>query len=129
MKATIIMVIVIVALAAGNIYAFRENGQLSESITNLNTKINDQAATITDLEGDVRLRQSINDVLTTDKLALQSEKDSLLSENKRILSEGPKIIETVKVIENVKYVELGAVEKKVDQYYQNLYGKLGVVAK
>lgn len=127
MKATIIMVIVIVALAAGNIYSIRENGKLSESITGLNDKIETQKGTIEELQADIDLRQKVNDQLVTDKLGLMEDKEELFKENQRILMEGPKIIETVKVIENVRYVDLSLVEKKVDQYYQNLYNRLGTV--
>lgn len=125
-KLGLFIAVLIAALVGGNIHFLKENGKLEERITELDGKIKTQAKTIDDQKADLEIRQKVNSELTEEKIGLLQDKTELLAENAQIKSQGPKIIETVKVVENVRYVNLGLVETKMNSYYRNLYNRTEV---
>jgi len=125
-KLGLFIAVLIAALVGGNIHFLKENVKLEERITELDGKIKTQAKTIDDQKADLEIRQKVNSELTEEKIGLLQDKTELLAENAQIKSQGPKIIETVKVVENVRYVNLGLVETKMNSYYRNLYNRTEV---
>ena len=121
----VLLMAAVVGLGLTTIHYGGENGKLTQTVNDNKQKIEDQQEVIRDLEGDIDLRDRINTELALEKTNLIGSNQQLLEDNKRLLAQGPRIIETVKVIEKIKYVELEAVEKKVDGYYENLYKAIG----
>ncbi len=121
----VLLMLAVIGLGWTTLHYVGEKGRLEQSITDLNGTIENQEDTIRNLEGDIELRERISTELAIEKTNLMNNNSRLVEENKRLLEQGPRIVETVKVIETIKYVQLEAVEKKVNGHYENLYRAIG----